>query len=147
MSTRTAEAPPRSPRPADPGDGARRGGLPWRRVRPIQLTQVSRARKEPQLGPPVVAYGPWFDTIFQGAQPAGQIRLVVRAATLRGRMHAHKGHPAQDAVGVVWNGRRQALFTVAADGLGSLPDSGEVAREAVDRALHRCRTLPPDGSP
>ncbi|WFE59404.1 protein phosphatase 2C domain-containing protein [Micromonospora sp. WMMD712] len=102
---------------------------------------------EPRLPARVVAGGGWHSSLFHGwcgtaEGPRPTVRLVVRAATLRGATHAGLGTEGQDAVGAAWDEGRSALYLAVADGLGSLPRSGRVAAEAVNAALHLCASRP-----
>lgn len=135
--TRTREDVPASSGPAWPS----RSGL-VRQVQRLKLRGRGTAPQEPWLDAEVVVYGPWFSTLCHGyCGPEDGPRLVVRAATLRGLRHRYDGTPGQDALGVVWNERRNALFAVVADGLGSMTASGEAAQRAVRAALRCSRQL------
>jgi hypothetical protein len=70
---------------------------------------------------------------------------TVRAATLRGLDHAQQGQPSQDAFGVAWSPARGSLLLAIADGLGSLPRSGTLARHAVRIGLDALRGGPTRG--
>lgn len=102
---------------------------------------------EPRLPARVVAGGGWHDSFFHGwcgaaDGPRPLPRLVVRAAALRGASHANLGTEGQDAIGAAWDDRHRALYVAVADGLGSLPQSGRVATEAINAALHLCAKRP-----
>ena len=139
---RTAGAPVEA---APPRAGTRRRfpsvGL-GRQVQQVVLRKRTRTPPEPRLTDQVLIHGPWFSAVCHGyyGPPDGD-RLVVRAASLRGLRHRHDGTPCQDALGVVWNERRKALYAVVADGLGSLAGSGDAARQAVEAALSCGRAL------
>ncbi|WP_212988115.1 protein phosphatase 2C domain-containing protein [Actinoplanes auranticolor] len=55
--------------------------------------------------------------------------------------HAFDGTPGQDACGITWNQQRQSLIAAVADGLGSKPDSGDVAHQAVAGVLREGQRL------
>ncbi|GGM27966.1 protein phosphatase 2C domain-containing protein [Dactylosporangium sucinum] len=135
-----AAAPARSSRPART---SKFQGL--RQVMPVRLTRGGRPATEPEFVDPVVVHGSWCDSVFHATHEAGGTRFAIRAATVRGKEHAYGGEPGQDAVGVVWSASRGALLLVAADGLGSLRDSGAVALTAAELALdHGARLGPGD---
>ncbi len=69
------------------------------------------------------------DATFAGVVP--ETRWAVRAATVRGPDRAQCGENSQDVFGVRWSRRRGSLLVAVADGLGSMPGSGPVARRAV----------------
>lgn len=83
-------------------------------------------------------------SLFYGwcAPPSSPRRLQVRGAAWRGGMHSVDGTEGQDAVGAAWDPSTGAVFVAVADGLGSLPRSGQLAREAVPIALHLCLNQP-----
>jgi serine/threonine protein phosphatase PrpC len=83
-------------------------------------------------------------SLFYGwcAPPSSPPLLQVRGATWRGGMHSADGTEGQDAVGAAWNPVTGSVFVAVADGLGSLPRSGQLAREAVPIALHLCLNQP-----
>ncbi|WP_433360116.1 protein phosphatase 2C domain-containing protein [Actinoplanes sp. CA-142083] len=137
-------------RPGESRPSAHPGARPRSRDRVRQVLPRKRAKTppEPWLNDEVVLYGPWFSTVCHGyCGPRDDSRLAVRAATLRGLSHRYDGTPGQDVLGVVWNPRRMSLFAVVADGLGSLPESGEAARFAVQAALRTARRLPDRANP
>ncbi|GIE88119.1 protein phosphatase 2C domain-containing protein [Actinoplanes regularis] len=68
--------------------------------------------------------------------PDRRSRMLVGAVAARGGMHAAMDQEGQDAVGAAWDPATGRLLTVVADGLGSLPDSGVVAVNAVQAALY-----------
>jgi hypothetical protein len=61
--------------------------------------------------------------------------LEIRAASVRGLMHRHRGQPRQDAFGIRYDEATRTLIVVVCDGVGSLPLSHEAAG-------HVCATLP-----
>jgi hypothetical protein len=120
---------------APPDGGARRRfGKVGRQIRGLVVTSGGRPAREPVLTQPVDSYSAWGHTVCEGVC-GDEIRMVIRAATVRGLAHAFAGTEAQDALGLVWNRDRGALLAVVADGLGSLPDSGRVAHRTVRRVL------------
>lgn len=125
------EPPPRPvPTAAPPGGGP---GLP---------------DSEPRLPERVVVDCRLYGSVFGGwsAPPSHRSLTRVRGVTCRGGMHAAMGEEGQDAVGAAWDPATGTVFVAVADGLGSLPNSGAVAYEAVAAALHLCRTRR-DGPP
>ncbi|GAA4443777.1 protein phosphatase 2C domain-containing protein [Phytohabitans houttuyneae] len=128
--------------------------LPWRSgaaatpasegdVRPMVLSERSRGPVEPKLVAPVLTAGVWGRAVDHGACEARGGRFVVRAAAMRGASHAFDGVPGDDAAGVVWNQRRESLLVAVADGLGSMVDSGYVARWVVGHAMDQGERLDP----
>ncbi|MET7397559.1 protein phosphatase 2C domain-containing protein [Dactylosporangium sp. NPDC005572] len=132
--------PARSPRPARTSTFQK-----WLPPKPLRFGRGGRPDTEPALVDPVVVHGSWCDSVFHATHDAGGTRFVIRAATVRGKAHAYDREPGQDAVGVGWSAARGALLLVAADGLGSLRDSGTVAQTAAELALdHGARIGPGD---
>ncbi len=68
--------------------------------------------------------------------PDRRSRMRIGAVAARGGMHAAMDQEGQDAVGTAWDPATGRVLTVVADGLGSLPDSGVVAVNAVQAALY-----------
>jgi len=110
-------------------------------VRGLAFGPSRRRPTEPVLTSAVLIHGPWFHTVYHGCGGSGGARVVIRAATVRGVAHAFDGTPAQDACGITWNQERQSLIAAVADGLGSKPDSGDVAHHAVAGVLREGQRL------
>jgi protein phosphatase 2C-like protein len=105
--------------------------------------------REPRLPARVVAGSGWHGSFFHGwcGRTDGvraTARLHVRGVTLRGATHSGMDTEGQDAIGAAWDEVRCALYVAVADGLGSLPQSGRIAVEAITAALHLCTTRPDD---
>jgi hypothetical protein len=82
---------------------------------------------------PVICGAQAVDATFAGVVP--HTGWTVRAASVRGPDHAQCGEDSQDVFGLRWSARRGSLLVALADGLGSLPESGAVARRAVEAGL------------
>jgi hypothetical protein len=98
----------------------------------------------PRLPERVVVRCEWHESLFHGwcGPSPERATLAVRGAALRGGLHGATETEGQDAVGATWNPRTGTLYLAVADGLGSLPQSGPMAYEAVRAALHLCVTKP-----
>lgn len=145
--------PPSNPAPPEQRPAGRPRLMPRRQRRrsgggeqPAQggrlVLSGSAVVKEPRLAHPVVLAGTWLHSVYHGNRD----RIAVRAATIRGSAHVHEGKPGQDAAAVAWCDRRGSLFAVVADGLGSRPDSGEVAIELVTDLTYRAAELRGDSA-
>jgi serine/threonine protein phosphatase PrpC len=102
---------------------------------------------EPRLPAQVVIDCRWYGSFFHGRCGRGNHggpELTVRGVTVRGGVHAVTETEGQDVTGAAWQARTGTLFVAVADGLGSLPRSARMAREAVRAALHLCMTKPDD---
>lgn len=82
--------------------------------------------------------------LFYGwcASPSGTGRMDVRGAAWRGGLHCANGTDGQDVTGAAWDPETGVLYVAVADGLGSLPESGRLAREVVRATLHLCLHRP-----
>ena len=104
-------------------------------TRQFVLSDQGVPRQDPTLTVPVMLTGTWFDSVCHGSRVVGGARLAFRAATVRGVAHVHDDRAGQDAAALAWNDHRHSLFAVVADGLGSLPDSGDVAATLVEQVM------------
>ncbi|WP_249999061.1 protein phosphatase 2C domain-containing protein [Actinoplanes sp. M2I2] len=119
---------------------------PFRPASPAPAPRVPPAArgKEPPLPPTTIVDCRSHAALFHGwcAPPGSDHRMHVRGAAWRGGMHCADGSDGQDAVGAAWDPATGALFVAVADGLGSLPASGPLAREAVRASLKLCLNRP-----
>lgn len=99
---------------------------------------------EPRLPAEVVVGCRWHESYFHGSAGTDRMPLTVRGATVRGGMHRATETEGQDAAGAGWLKRSGTVFVAVADGLGSLPQSGRMADEAVRAALYLGMNRPDD---
>lgn len=131
------------PGPADRSDDAGRGG--GRSSRLELAHSPTKPAPEPRLDAPVTLVGARFNAVYHGTTDDG--RLSVRAATLRGHAHNFENRPGQDVAAATWSECRGSVFAVVADGIGSRPQSGDVAHLLVAQILLRVAELGPDDDP
>jgi hypothetical protein len=95
-----------------------------------------RAGRELAAGSPA----PWPTVADHVLSEYDTDRLDIRAASVRGLLHRHRGQPRQDSFSVTRDPADGTVVVVVCDGVGSLPRSHEAAAFVTDRLPQHYRT-------